>query len=100
MKRRIATVASTLALLLGISVTPSSAATIVLDFEGLQDFEQILDFYNGGTGSFGSSGTDYGISFGTSALSIIDEDAGGSGNIANEPSPDTVAFFLSGGDLV
>ncbi|MCC6853773.1 MAG: hypothetical protein IT502_15830 [Rubrivivax sp.] len=29
-------------------------------------------------------------------LGIIDEDAGGSGNFANEPSPSTVAFWLGG----
>ena len=29
-------------------------------------------------------------------LGIIDEDAGGSGNFANEPSPQTIAFWLGG----
>jgi hypothetical protein len=72
----------------------------VLTFEGLQDQEQILDFYNGGTGSAGSSGTNFGVSFGSSALALIDADAGGSGNFANEPSADTIAFFLSSGSLV
>ncbi len=78
----------------------SSASALVLDFEGLQDFEQILDFYNGGTGSLGSSGTNFGVSFGSSALALIDADAGGSGNFANEPSADTIAFWLSGSSLV
>jgi hypothetical protein len=78
----------------------SASAATVLSFEGLQDQEQILDFYNGGTGSMGSSGANYGISFGSSALALIDSDAGGSGNFANEPSADTIAFFLSGGNLV
>lgn len=75
----------------------ASAATFVLDFEGLQNLEAVNDFYNGGTGSLGSSGTDYGVSFSTTSLAIIDADAGGTGNFANEPSPDTVLFFLSGG---
>ena len=48
----------------------------------------------------GSAGTNYGVSFGTSAQALIDEDAGGSGNFANEPSPDTIAYFLSQGNLV
>jgi hypothetical protein len=79
---------------------PAQAAVFNLTFEGLQDQEQILDFYNGGTGSAGSSGTNYGISFGSGALSLIDADSGGTGNFANEPSGDTIAFWLSSGGLV
>ncbi|SDR66197.1 thrombospondin type 3 repeat-containing protein [Christiangramia echinicola] len=71
----------------------STGNIIVLDFEGLGDVDYINDFYNGGTSSLGNSGTDYGVEFGV-ALSIIDEDAGGTGNFANEPSPSTVMFFL------
>jgi len=86
-----------------IGLWSGSAAALpltVLSFEGLQDSEQILDFYNGGTGSLGSSGPNYGIGFGADALSLIDSDAGGSGNFANEPSPDTIAFFLTGPGVV
>lgn len=78
--------------------TLSSAATaqVVLDFEGLRDYEQVQEFYNGGTGSMGStSSLNAGASFPGNTLAIIDADAGGSGNFANEPSPDTVMFFLS-----
>jgi hypothetical protein len=75
------------------------AQVTTLTFEGLQDFEAILEFYNGGTGSLGSSGTNYGISFGPDALALIDSDSGGSGNFANEPSPDTAAFWLTGTSL-
>lgn len=74
----------------------SSAAVIVLDFEGAGNQAQILNFYNGGTDSQGNSGINYGIQFGSNALSIIDADAGGGGNFANEPTPDTVMFFLTG----
>jgi hypothetical protein len=63
---------------------------IVLDFEGLGDLASIGNFYNGG------GGTNYGIYFGGTTLAIIDVDAGGTGNIANEPTPSTVMFFLSG----
>lgn len=86
-------------ILLG-SAASAQASTITLTFEGLQDEEQILNFYNGGTGSLGSSGTNYGIGFGSSALALIDSDNGGTGNFANEPSPNTIAFFLSGGNLI
>jgi len=87
------------ALLLAVGLfyaAPASAAVIVLDFEGAGDEAQLLNFYNGGTDSQGNSGVNYGIQFGSNALSIIDVDAGGTGNIANEPSPSTVLFFLTG----
>jgi hypothetical protein len=87
------------ALLLAVGLfyaAPVSAAVIVLDFEGAGDEAQLLNFYNGGTDSQGHSGVNYGIQFGANALSVIDADAGGTGNIANEPSPSTVLFFLSG----
>jgi len=74
----------------------SPSYALVLDFEGLGDQETILGFYNGGTGSQGNSGTNYGVTFSGNALSIIDSDAGGTGNFGNEPSPSTVLFFLEG----
>lgn len=69
---------------------------VVLDFEGLGDTDEILDFYNGGTSALGFSGTDYGVEFLGNTLSVIDSDDGGTGNFANEPSPSTVMFFLTG----
>ena len=72
------------------------AAPIVLDFEGAGNGASINDFYNGGTDSQGNSGVNYGIQFGTNSLSLIDADAGGGGNFANEPSPSTILFFLTG----
>ncbi|PZX57033.1 thrombospondin type 3 repeat-containing protein [Algoriphagus ratkowskyi] len=65
----------------------------VLDFEGLGNLDNINNFYNGGTSGSGFSGPNYGVEFGV-ALAIIDSDAGGTGNFANEPSPSTVMFFL------
>lgn len=70
------------------------SAVVVLDFEGLGNFDPINNFYNGGTSGQGYSGTNHAIGFSSSSLSIIDSDAGGGGNIANEPSPSTVLFFL------
>lgn len=72
------------------------AAPFTLDFEGVADSTPILDFYNGGTDLFGNSGTNFGVSFGSNALGLVDRDAGGNGNFANEPTPDTSMFFLSG----
>jgi len=83
-------------LLLGCLLT-THAATFVLDFEGLQNLEPIANYYDGGLGGYGSGpGPDYDVTFGASSLAITDADAGGSGNIANEPSPSNVCFFLSG----
>lgn len=68
----------------------SSAAVITLDFEGVGDLNPVTDFYNGGAGD------DFDVEFSPNALGIIDLDAGGSGNFANEPTPDTILFFLTG----
>ena len=80
-------------------MAPASAA-IVLDFEGVGNQANINNFYNGGTDSLGNSGINYGIAFSTATLGIIDADAGGSGNFANEPSPSTVMFFLDANNAV
>ena len=38
-----------------VNVENAKASVIQLTFEGLQDFESINGFYNGGTGSLGSA---------------------------------------------
>ncbi len=40
------------------------------------------------------------VTFGVSWLGLIDADAGGGGNFANEPTPDTTAFFLTPADPI
>ncbi len=76
-------------------VAAPNAGAVTLDFEGLQDFEQIQDFYNGGAGSLGSVGPDFDIVFGPYAIGQVDLDAGGSGMFANEPSGDTILAGVS-----
>ena len=84
-----------------VGVKSAQAAVQVVTFEGLADREPILNFYDGGFGGFGSGpGPDFDITFGPEALALIDADAGGAGNFANEPSADTIAFWLVGDDLV
>jgi hypothetical protein len=83
-----------------VLLVPSVVSAQVLTFEGLQNNEEILDFYNGGTGSLGSAGTNYGIQFTNGALALIDADDGGSGNYENNPSGSTIAYFLSSNSLV
>jgi hypothetical protein len=79
----------------------AKAGPVLLDFEGLLNGEPILNFYDGGLGGFGSGpGPDYNIQFGAQSLVSMDSDAGGGGNIGNEPSPDNVAFFLQGPGVI
>ena len=73
---------------------PSLSAVVSLTFEGAGNQAALQNFYNGGTDSQGNSGTNYGVTFSGDTLSIIDADAGGGGNFANEPSPSTIMFFL------
>jgi hypothetical protein len=72
----------------------SPASTIVLNFEGLGNLAPVLNYYDGG------AGPNYGVAFNGTTLAIIDQDAGGSGNFANEPSPNTIMFFLSGNAIM
>lgn len=65
------------AAVLGVcAVNPANASIIALNFEGINltypssGTANILEFYNGGTSSDGTSGTNYGISFGGNALAI------------------------------
>jgi hypothetical protein len=60
------------------------AEAVILDFEGVGDNNQVLNFYNGGAGG------NLGISFDNNARASVDKDAGGTGRFANEPSPSTV----------
>jgi len=75
--------------------TPNNpSTTIFLDFEGLGNDVPIGNYYNGG------AGPNYGVYFSSNTLALIDGDAGGSGNFANEPSPSTVMFFLTGASAI
>lgn len=64
----------------------------VLTFEGGADSAPVGNLYNGGAGG------SLGITFSPNALTAIDADAGGTGNFANEPSPSTAMFFLTGSE--
>jgi hypothetical protein len=86
-----------LALLGSVVSLTARAGTIVLTFEGLQNNEEVLNYYNGGLGSEGSGpGPNYGITFDSDALALINDQNGGTGNFAGNPSGDTTLYFLSG----
>ena len=79
----------------------SAAQAVVLTFEGLGDQESINNYYAGGFGGSGSGpGPNYGITFTSDSLSVIDADNGGSGNFSNNPSGHTIMFFLNGADTM
>lgn len=84
----------------GLLYSAPSSASFVLNFEGVGDFAAVNNFYNGGTDSLGNSGTNYGVSFSSTSLGLIDADAGGGGNFANEPTPNTILFFLDASSAI
>jgi hypothetical protein len=77
---------------------PAEGAPVLATFEGLSSFEGVRDFYNGGTGSFGSIGPNIGLRFNNGSnlsegsIASIDSDCGGSGNFGGEASSCTVLF--------
>lgn len=77
-----------------MAALPASAEVITLTFEGIQNNTAVGNFYAGG------GGTNYGISFNSAALALVDADAGGFGNFANEPSEGTVMFFTEGNNAI
>ena len=66
-----------------------SAGPLVLTFEGIADNKAVGDFYK----------ID-GVTFSPNTLAKVDADVGGTGNFANEPSPNTIMFFLTGASSI
>jgi hypothetical protein len=83
MKKLLLTTAALLAL-----PSAANASVVVLDFEGIGDLNPVGNFY----------APNY--TFSNDTLALVDADAGGSGNFANEPSKDTVMFFLNANNAV
>jgi hypothetical protein len=103
MKKLVAAVAA-------FAVVSSTAGAQVLNFEGINaaypstDYANINGFYNGGTSSQGTSGTNFGIQFSTNALAICLNTTGNTSNcsntsrggIGNPTSQRGGLFFLDG----
>ena len=68
----------------------AQAAPITLDFEGVESFSSVGDFYNGGTDGAGNSGTDYGVSFTSSGLGLSNDALGD--YFSNAPTPGSILF--------
>ncbi len=82
-------------------VHAASAATIVLNFDGLNGSvnESPLNYYNGGFGSAGSGpGPNDGVVFSANSITgIAGDQPGGNTNAALAPSNPNILFFLTGG---
>ena len=76
------------ALVAAAFAAPASASVVTLDFEGIGDQNPVGNFY----------APDY--VFSPATLALIDADNGGGGNFANEPSPNTIMFFLDANNAV
>jgi hypothetical protein len=69
-----------------MTALPTSASVVMLDFEGMQSYENVGDFYNGGAGA------NYGVSVGAGGWAWNSSDV--PGVWANEPSPEGILMFL------
>lgn len=67
---------------------PATAAVTVLTFEGIGNLNPVGAFY----------APNY--LFSPATLAIVDADAGGTGNFANEPSASTIMFFLDANNAI
>jgi hypothetical protein len=79
-----------LAAVLGFSsAIPARGASVVLTFQGLQEGEQVENFYNGGLGSLGSGpGPAFGATFSANAFVLTD-----SKHYSGEPSAPAVMLL-------
>ncbi len=77
-----------IAAILAAAAGGANATVVQLTFEGVGDLQAVGNFYNGGAGGA------LGVSFSGPTLGLVDADAGGHGNFANEPTSDTIMFFL------
>ena len=83
----------------------ASASVVTLTFDQLNgsyfpsvgQYDQVLDFYNGGTDARGATGPNYGISFNSDAIVGCEQSAPCANTNTNLlPSSPNVLFFISG----
>lgn len=82
-----------LAALVAATAPALAANPVTLSFEGVGDYgTSVNEFYNGGTSGAGSTGTNHGVSFTSSMLSLTNDALGS--YFSNAPSGGTVAFVF------
>ena len=85
----------------GLCAAQTSSQNVVLTFEGLQDQEEVLNYYNGGLGGdLSGPGPKYGITFGSDAHAVISGLDRGSGQFSGNPSGITTVSFQTGPGVV
>jgi hypothetical protein len=80
-------------LAIGLLVTPITAtsAMVTMTFEGVGNNSVVGGFYD-----TGGAGPNYGVTFSSDGLALVDSDVpGGTGNFENEPSPSTIMVTSS-----
>ena len=79
------------------SASSVPAGTAFLTFEGLQNFEEVLNYYNGGSGGLGTGpGPGFGITFSSDALAYIPGlQTGAITPFPDDPSPPTVLLLFT-----
>ncbi len=80
-----------LAVLGAVFIACANADLIVLTFEGLQNDESVLNYYDGGYGSVSGPGPSYGITFTSNGTAFISTNEDFAGN----PSGDTAFTFVN-----
>ena len=77
--------------LLTVAATNALASNFGLTFNGLQNGEEVLKYYDGGTGSLGSGpGTNYGITFTPSFVAIAVSGFGDSPDVGKLSGPSAI----------
>lgn len=84
MKLRLACMAGAV---LATMAGPASAVFHTLTFEKVGDLKRVGSFYAG------VGGPNWGVTFTSNAQGLVDSDAGGSGDFANEPSASTIMIL-------
>ena len=111
-KMLVATVVFVATTVVALSASAARADVVSLTFEGINptypttDFAFVQNFYNGGTSSAGTSGTNFGVGFSDNALAVCSNTSGvfctnGSrGGLGDPASQQTALFFLAGSAAV
>lgn len=109
MKRNLKKHLLSIAVAAALPLASAQASVVVLDFEGVNatypsGYATVGDFYNGGTSGDGTTGTNYGVSFGRNALAICLNTPGvqcsntSRGGLGDPNSQRGSLFFLAGSE--
>ncbi len=84
-----------------LSAAPAFSAPVTVDFEGVNSFLSINDYYNGGTDQSGAFGANVGVSFGGDVLGMVNDGLGSGLNgeyFTNLPTLSSTVMTVVGSD--